>query len=94
MAILCGVCNEADSKYKCPTCELRYCSIKCYKPHKAQHEAEAQQNPQKAAGNAPPKQDRPGTTQRTAKPDMSTLASDPEFKRLLTRYPTLHAQLT
>jgi hypothetical protein len=93
MAITCGVCNEADSKYKCPTCELRYCSIKCYKPHKAQHEAEAQLNPQTATGNAPPKQDRPGTTQRTSKPDLSVLASDPEFKRLLTRYPTLHSQL-
>eukprot|EP01134_Creolimax_fragrantissima_P005191 CFRG5191T1 len=31
---LCGVCNQSLSKYKCPKCEIRYCSIPCFKKHK------------------------------------------------------------
>ncbi|XP_057540026.1 uncharacterized protein LOC130818020 isoform X2 [Amaranthus tricolor] len=30
----CKVCNEAKSKYKCPTCLMPYCSLVCYKKHK------------------------------------------------------------
>ncbi|KAL3696880.1 hypothetical protein R1sor_010956 [Riccia sorocarpa] len=35
MAPKCGVCIEADSKYKCPSCLTPYCSLSCYKTHKA-----------------------------------------------------------
>ncbi|EQC26148.1 hypothetical protein SDRG_16000 [Saprolegnia diclina VS20] len=34
MSLVCGVCNEQPSKYKCPVCRLRYCSAPCYKLHK------------------------------------------------------------
>ena len=27
----CDICKEEESKYKCPTCGIRYCSLKCYK---------------------------------------------------------------
>lgn len=30
----CQVCNEAVSKYKCPTCLVPYCSVGCFKKHK------------------------------------------------------------
>ncbi|CAI9768702.1 unnamed protein product [Fraxinus pennsylvanica] len=30
----CGVCDEAQSKYKCPTCLIPYCSLICFKKHK------------------------------------------------------------
>jgi zinc finger HIT domain-containing protein 3 len=31
----CGVCHEALSKYRCPTCRVvRYCSVACYQVHK------------------------------------------------------------
>jgi len=30
----CGVCDEAQSKYKCPTCLIPYCSLLCFKKHK------------------------------------------------------------
>ncbi|KAI5066260.1 hypothetical protein GOP47_0018884 [Adiantum capillus-veneris] len=30
----CKVCEDANSKYKCPTCLLPYCSLPCYKRHK------------------------------------------------------------
>ncbi|XP_038670050.1 zinc finger HIT domain-containing protein 3 isoform X2 [Scyliorhinus canicula] len=31
---ICGVCEEQPPKYRCPRCELRYCSVGCYKIHK------------------------------------------------------------
>ncbi|KAK7393319.1 hypothetical protein VNO78_21871 [Psophocarpus tetragonolobus] len=30
----CQVCNQAPSKYKCPSCHLPYCSLLCFKKHK------------------------------------------------------------
>ncbi|KAG5514697.1 hypothetical protein RHGRI_035924 [Rhododendron griersonianum] len=30
----CGVCDEAESKYKCPNCLIPYCSLVCFKKHK------------------------------------------------------------
>ena len=30
---LCQVCGVAASKYKCPGCELRHCSVPCYQSH-------------------------------------------------------------
>ncbi|KAL2556966.1 HIT-type Zinc finger family protein [Forsythia ovata] len=30
----CRVCDEAQSKYKCPTCLIPYCSVVCFKKHK------------------------------------------------------------
>ncbi|XP_058105425.1 uncharacterized protein LOC131248919 isoform X2 [Magnolia sinica] len=31
----CEVCKEAQSKYKCPSCLIPYCSLPCFKKHKA-----------------------------------------------------------
>ncbi|MCD9559658.1 hypothetical protein HAX54_017795 [Datura stramonium] len=30
----CKVCEEAQSKYKCPNCFLPYCSLACFRKHK------------------------------------------------------------
>ncbi|XP_039043768.1 zinc finger HIT domain-containing protein 3-like isoform X2 [Hibiscus syriacus] len=30
----CEVCNQAKSKYKCPSCLVPYCSMPCFKTHK------------------------------------------------------------
>ncbi|CAN1169753.1 Zinc finger HIT domain-containing protein 3 [Linum perenne] len=30
----CQVCNESESKYKCPSCLVPYCSLICFKKHK------------------------------------------------------------
>uniref|UniRef100_I1LYT2 HIT-type domain-containing protein n=1 Tax=Glycine max TaxID=3847 RepID=I1LYT2_SOYBN len=30
----CQVCNQTQSKYKCPSCYLPYCSLVCFKKHK------------------------------------------------------------
>ncbi|XP_041008866.1 zinc finger HIT domain-containing protein 3 isoform X2 [Juglans microcarpa x Juglans regia] len=31
---LCEICNETQSKYKCPACLVPYCSVVCFKKHK------------------------------------------------------------
>ncbi|XP_061658821.1 zinc finger HIT domain-containing protein 3 [Syngnathoides biaculeatus] len=31
---LCKVCTEQTPKYRCPACQIRYCSLSCYKRHK------------------------------------------------------------
>ncbi|KAF8578062.1 hypothetical protein K439DRAFT_1648864 [Ramaria rubella] len=31
----CGVCTSEESKYSCPACLIPYCSVKCFKEHKA-----------------------------------------------------------
>ncbi|EDO33062.1 predicted protein [Nematostella vectensis] len=30
----CMVCRESVSKYRCPSCNYRYCSLSCFKKHK------------------------------------------------------------
>lgn len=30
----CEVCSIIESKYKCPKCSIRYCSLECFKAHK------------------------------------------------------------
>ncbi|XP_059829187.1 zinc finger HIT domain-containing protein 3 [Hypanus sabinus] len=34
MMKVCGVCEEQATKYRCPACDVRYCSVGCYKKHK------------------------------------------------------------
>ncbi|XP_068600220.1 zinc finger HIT domain-containing protein 3 [Brachionichthys hirsutus] len=30
----CGVCEVETTNYRCPVCQIRYCSLGCYKRHK------------------------------------------------------------
>eukprot|EP00058_Branchiostoma_floridae_P005506 XP_002590994.1 hypothetical protein BRAFLDRAFT_113877 [Branchiostoma floridae] len=32
--VTCEVCSEQPPKYRCPRCEVRYCSLTCFKQHK------------------------------------------------------------
>jgi zinc finger HIT domain-containing protein 3 len=90
MAQKCGVCHIEDSKYKCPVCEMRYCSLACYKLHKPTHEGELKDQ---SSTTTQPKKDRPGTKQRVPKPSFQDFEQDIEFQRLLQRYPLLKLQL-
>lgn len=36
--MICGICNQQESKYKCPKCSIVYCSISCYKSPIHSHE--------------------------------------------------------
>ena len=30
----CTICNSSNPKYKCPKCEIPYCSIPCFRKHR------------------------------------------------------------
>jgi HIT zinc finger len=30
---ICNVCRQCESRYKCPRCQIPYCSVACYKQH-------------------------------------------------------------
>jgi hypothetical protein len=32
--MLCNICNEKESKYTCPKCKFKYCSLVCFKSEK------------------------------------------------------------
>ena len=32
---VCKICNDTISKYRCPRCKIRYCSVRCYKDHQS-----------------------------------------------------------
>ncbi|EJD02681.1 uncharacterized protein FOMMEDRAFT_146559 [Fomitiporia mediterranea MF3/22] len=46
----CQICEEVESKYACPGCEVLYCSVACYKRHKGSS-CSANSNATSAAGN-------------------------------------------
>ena len=35
VSVMCGVCKTVEKKYKCPVCGIFYCSLSCFKVHKA-----------------------------------------------------------
>jgi hypothetical protein len=35
-SVICVVCSECESKYKCPKCLIRYCSLACFRSHSCQ----------------------------------------------------------
>ena len=39
MSELCYICKETPSKYKCPKCTVRYCSVLCCTKHKAESQS-------------------------------------------------------
>ncbi|TKA32923.1 hypothetical protein B0A50_01149 [Salinomyces thailandicus] len=93
MALPCDICHAPTSKYKCPTCTLRSCSLACYKSHTPTHTtSEAAASSSKPPSQSQPR-DRPGTTNRIPKIDFKGFENDPELKRLLSRYPLLRLQL-
>ncbi|EIE76654.1 hypothetical protein G6F46_011933 [Rhizopus delemar] len=47
--VSCQVCNDAESKYKCPKCRLQYCSLVCFKKHKESSCSTNQQEDQNAS---------------------------------------------
>ncbi|KAI4717680.1 hypothetical protein E4T48_06109 [Aureobasidium sp. EXF-10727] len=102
MAEICAVCEQNESKYKCSSCRLRYCSIACFKKHKDTHANDAPK--EQPAQTTPSAQLTPSDlpslpATRTALPgsskkiDFAGFESDPELLRLLSRYPNLRIQL-
>ncbi|KAF2762252.1 hypothetical protein EJ05DRAFT_202419 [Pseudovirgaria hyperparasitica] len=91
----CGICEKEVSKYKCPTCAIPYCSLTCYKPHKAAHATdtipELQHEDQE---EAQPDHDTPAPQGYASwPPDFSALPVNPKLENLLSQYPNLKDQL-
>ncbi|KAF8420039.1 hypothetical protein EV426DRAFT_700667 [Tirmania nivea] len=95
---LCQLCNVTESRYKCPTCFIPYCSLACYKPHKTVHEAKPPPAPSEPPTSttteltstaAPPPPEPP------IPPPSATTASTPTPSRYtsLLAHPTLLSQL-
>merc|ERR1712212_583867 len=40
---LCGVCEREEKKYCCPRCSILYCSLPCFKEHKAGPDCNAEE---------------------------------------------------
>ncbi|KAF2154170.1 hypothetical protein K461DRAFT_292839 [Myriangium duriaei CBS 260.36] len=103
MAADCAICFSAASKYKCPTCEIRYCSIACYKTHKPIHADNAEKpitaTPLTAISTDSAPIQAPSTSQPplrhplTHKPDFSGFESDEILLDLLRKDPKLRIKL-
>ncbi|PNS16734.1 hypothetical protein CAC42_4698 [Sphaceloma murrayae] len=95
----CGVCVEQPSKYRCPSCDLRYCSIPCYKKHKTQHEEENQLASEQSVQQTRPKSPQPIPGARPRLPgqakayDFSGFEKDPVLLDLLNKDPQLRLRL-
>jgi len=45
MAPKCQVCNTQPSKYTCPGCSIKFCSLVCSKQHKSESKCTGERNP-------------------------------------------------
>lgn len=98
MAIICEICNNQPPKYKCPLCQLRYCSLDCYKEHKLAHTHQEKHihspldgasSPVLAPTTKTPEKD--GNEQ--VQDSYTSLLRSTELEQLFVRYPQLKSQL-
>ncbi|TQW00589.1 hypothetical protein V2A60_001663 [Cordyceps javanica] len=93
---LCGVCQQAPSKYKCPRCYLPYCSVACNKTHRENHPPDPEPKPEPPQAAAPPTvtAEPPVTSANDRSNPFCVLdsASD-KLRMLFSKYPGLPQQL-
>ncbi|KAI5791731.1 hypothetical protein DFH27DRAFT_602949 [Peziza echinospora] len=93
---LCALCKTTQSRYKCPSCLIPYCSLICYKPHKLTHEGSTTattSKPTAAGTSTTPAQSTTTSTTTATDPDQEPflpLLSHPNLKSHITSNPTLH----
>ncbi|KAF2460203.1 hypothetical protein BDY21DRAFT_159179 [Lineolata rhizophorae] len=90
MSSVCGVCGSSQSKYRCTACDLRYCSIACFKSHKATHDESPVTSAKTAADPIPADAPKPRVVRQITAEGVS---SHPRFQELLQQYPELRTQL-
>ncbi|KAK0653276.1 Box C/D snoRNA protein 1 [Lasiodiplodia hormozganensis] len=104
MSSTCDVCGAQPSKYKCPNCTVKYCSLTCFKSHKPTHDAAESSSAAPTVSqtetittttaSAPAPTPAPNQTAAAATADpLTTLLSSPALQRLLETNPTLRATL-
>ncbi|XP_064612546.1 zinc finger HIT domain-containing protein 3-like [Liolophura sinensis] len=99
----CQICEENQHKYKCPACEIKYCSVPCFKKHKEEcvpKEKESKKdNSDQTATSVDPACDRENSPpvdsgeDRVPKKSLQLLGQSDELKSLLEN-PHLRTLLT
>lgn len=92
MAVLCGICQVEQSKYKCPKCSIAYCSLTCYKSESHTHDNLPTVTD---TTSQPPQQQQQTTTTTTTTPGddkFLKLLQDDQIKYLLNQ-PSLQFHL-
>ncbi|XP_065873023.1 uncharacterized protein [Euphorbia lathyris] len=84
----CQVCKDAQSKYKCPSCLIPYCSLGCFKKHKETPCAKPVPiTEEKPIANPELPIERPltvdATTQILQKPELESIACSNEIRNAL-----------
>ncbi|CAN8103613.1 unnamed protein product [Discula destructiva] len=88
----CGICEKVEAKYKCPRCQIPYCSVACFRPHKENHPADPPKPAPAPAAATETAADQNKTRKR--KHPFSVLDNSPELDRLFKKYPRLPSKLT
>ncbi|ODV87953.1 hypothetical protein CANARDRAFT_193759 [[Candida] arabinofermentans NRRL YB-2248] len=81
MSTNCEVCLENKSKYKCPKCGIRYCSLICFKSEKHVHEIVSNQLDTEATIPAPTTESKQET--QPEDPVITKLLQSDKFRELL-----------
>ncbi|KGT68506.1 hypothetical protein MEK_03526 [Candida albicans 12C] len=89
MAVLCGICQVEQSKYKCPKCSIAYCSLTCYKSEIHTHDYLPTVTD---TTSQPPQQQQQTTTTTPGDDKFSKLLQDDQIKYLLNQ-PSLQFHL-
>ncbi|KAJ8749503.1 hypothetical protein K2173_025698 [Erythroxylum novogranatense] len=83
----CQVCNEAQSKYKCPSCVIPYCSLVCFKKHKETPCSKAVSAGEKPSVDPKPSVARPVTVDKgnevLQQLELESIASSTEIRNAL-----------
>lgn len=82
-SVPCQICNEALSKYKCPSCEVLYCSVGCYKGHKLKCEPKVISSA-RSEGNKPLQDEDSNIEDKIAPTTLQQLQYSEDLKNLLT----------
>ncbi|XP_065332417.1 zinc finger HIT domain-containing protein 3 [Cloeon dipterum] len=93
---ICVICGAKDSKYKCPTCRVPYCSVACCKNHK---NSDVCKPPQEEAEIAAPQPSAQMTsyeypTDDTVPPELLERLGESDKLKALLSNPHLHTILT
>ncbi|KAJ3166400.1 hypothetical protein HDU88_003268 [Geranomyces variabilis] len=82
-ANVCLVCQVAPSKYKCSTCRLPYCSLACYKVHKAVPCSAPVPTEPEPKSKPPRNNNEEDDTSRLSEEQLAKLANSKELKSMV-----------
>ncbi|RLV83817.1 Protein HIT1 [Meyerozyma sp. JA9] len=91
--MICGICNENEAKYRCPRCNVHYCSLVCFKgPNHVHLEAEKPTQADKPETDANQKSSIKNESANNSNL-FGRIASDPQIQSML-KYKSLQFHLS